>query len=111
MIHRGKLIVTNQRITMLEIAAITAIITEAAEVAIIPTAAAFLSSELIAGSKSKHNGLFQLAFGLIKAVAKEITEAAPETDIKPVAKRSPRARVKAVPKAQAPQKARSRRSN
>ena len=91
---------------MLEIAAITAIITEAAEVAIIPTAAAFLSSELIAGSKSKHNGLFQLAFGLIKAVAKEITEteAVPETDIKPVARRSPKSRVKATPKSESPQK-------
>lgn len=92
---------------MIEIAAITALVAETAELALLPTIAAFLSSELIAGSKSKHNSIFQLAIGLVKAIARELVDTEPTNapaacPSKPASKRSAKTRLSTLSKPKTP---------
>ena len=49
-------------------------ILEATEAVAIPALGAWVASEVIGGSKSKHNSLTGLLLGLLKAVGKELTE-------------------------------------
>lgn len=90
---------------MFETAAILAVITEAIEVVAIPAIATWaVGSEVIGASRSKHNSIVQLALGLIKAIAKEASEQAPEVEIKKPAtrKRTPKQRINAEPRASKP---------
>lgn len=74
---------------MFETAAILAVITESTEIIAIPAVAGWLTSEVLTKSKSKHNAVYQVVIGLIKAVAKEITEKEPEVEMKkPIRKKT-----------------------
>ena len=89
---------------MFETAAILAVIGESMELVAIPALAGWFTSEVLTKSKSKHNAVYQIVIGLIKAVAREITEQEPEVEIKkPIRKKSTaKQRINAEPRTSKP---------
>lgn len=63
---------------ILESAAVAAIL-ETLEVAALPSLGAFLASEVIGKSRSRHNGVFQLGWGIIRAICREIAATDPQS--------------------------------
>lgn len=75
---------------MIESAAVIALIVDAVETLAIPALGAWLTSEAVGLSKSKHNSLLGMAVGIAKAVVRELAEETPASAVvTPKARKTP----------------------